>query len=88
MKRYQNLHCSVYRELFGNLAVCSSTPRVGGSPTLYRECHLRNVVTLLTFMSFAFHPQYSQKEDKYEEEIKVLSDKLKEASFTALTFGV
>lgn len=26
--------------------------------------------------------QYSQKEDKYEEEIKVLTDKLKEASFT------
>lgn len=25
-----------------------------------------------------FVPQYSQKEDKYEEEIKVLTDKLKE----------
>lgn len=25
-------------------------------------------------------PQYSQKEDKYEEEIKVLTDKLKEVS--------
>ncbi len=27
-----------------------------------------------------FVPQYSQKEDKYEEEIKVLTDKLKEVS--------
>lgn len=26
-------------------------------------------------------PQYSQKEDKYEEEIKVLTDKLKEVSY-------
>jgi len=25
-------------------------------------------------------PQYSQKEDKYEEEIKILTDKLKEVS--------
>lgn len=25
-------------------------------------------------------PQYSEKEDKYEEEIKLLSDKLKEVS--------
>ena len=30
---------------------------------------------------FAFVPQYSQKEDKYEEEIKVLTDKLKEVRF-------
>ena len=28
-----------------------------------------------------FVPQYSQKEDKYEEEIKVLTDKLKEVKF-------
>ena len=28
-----------------------------------------------------FGLQYSQKEDKYEEEIKVLTDKLKEVSF-------
>lgn len=27
-----------------------------------------------------FSPQYSQKEDKYEEEIKILTDKLKEVS--------
>lgn len=26
-------------------------------------------------------PQYSQKEDKYEEEIKILTDKLKEVSW-------
>lgn len=29
---------------------------------------------------FWFLPQYSEKEDKYEEEIKLLSDKLKEVS--------
>lgn len=29
-----------------------------------------------------FLPQYSEKEDKYEEEIKLLSDKLKEVSVT------
>lgn len=34
-----------------------------------------------------FAPQYSQKEDKYEEEIKVLTDKLKEASFTRPYLG-
>ena len=28
-----------------------------------------------------FVPQYSLKEDKYEEEIKVLTDKLKEVEF-------
>lgn len=28
--------------------------------------------------------QYSQKEDKYEEEIKVLTDKLKEVSYVKL----
>ena len=32
---------------------------------------------------FAF--QYSQKEDKYEEEIKVLTDKLKEVRLILLT---
>ena len=36
----------------------------------------------MTPVSASFDPQYSQKEDKYEEEIKVLTDKLKEASFT------
>lgn len=30
---------------------------------------------------FIFGFQYSQKEDKYEEEIKVLTDKLKEVKF-------
>ncbi|RXM93071.1 Tropomyosin alpha-4 chain [Acipenser ruthenus] len=34
-------------------------------------------------MSYAIYPQYSQKEDKYEEEIKVLTDKLKEAETRA-----
>lgn len=29
-------------------------------------------------------PQYSQKEDKYEEEIKVLTDKLKEVGWLKL----
>lgn len=33
----------------------------------------------LTLVYFV-RPQYSQKEDKYEEEIKVLTDKLKEVS--------
>lgn len=32
--------------------------------------------------------QYSQKEDKYEEEIKVLTDKLKEVSFFHLCVTV
>lgn len=31
--------------------------------------------------AISFVPQYSQKEDKYEEEIKVLTDKLKEVKF-------
>lgn len=31
-------------------------------------------------LSIFVQMQYSQKEDKYEEEIKVLTDKLKEAS--------
>lgn len=35
-----------------------------------------------------FVPQYSQKEDKYEEEIKVLTDKLKEVKFHKALFGV
>uniref|UniRef100_A0AAY4E4V1 Tropomyosin alpha-1 chain n=1 Tax=Denticeps clupeoides TaxID=299321 RepID=A0AAY4E4V1_9TELE len=39
-------------------------------------------LNLLTFLP-AFFPQYSQKEDKYEEEIKVLTDKLKEAETRA-----
>jgi len=30
--------------------------------------------------AFYVQPQYSHKEDKYEEEIKVLTDKLKEVS--------
>lgn len=33
-------------------------------------------------------PQYSQKEDKYEEEIKVLTDKLKEVSELAWLIGI
>lgn len=33
-----------------------------------------------------FVPQYSQKEDKYEEEIKVLTDKLKEVKFHSKVF--
>uniref|UniRef100_A0A8P4KSP6 Alpha-tropomyosin n=1 Tax=Dicentrarchus labrax TaxID=13489 RepID=A0A8P4KSP6_DICLA len=33
--------------------------------------------------SLCLQPQYSQKEDKYEEEIKVLTDKLKEAETRA-----
>lgn len=36
----------------------------------------------------AFVPQYSQKEDKYEEEIKVLTDKLKEVKFHETLSGV
>ncbi len=36
----------------------------------------------------AFVPQYSQKEDKYEEEIKVLTDKLKEVKFHKALSGV
>lgn len=35
-----------------------------------------------------FVPQYSQKEDKYEEEIKVLTDKLKEVEFHKALAGV
>lgn len=34
----------------------------------------------MTRCCFLFDLQYSQKEDKYEEEIKVLTDKLKEVS--------
>lgn len=34
----------------------------------------------MTRCCFLFELQYSQKEDKYEEEIKVLTDKLKEVS--------
>lgn len=36
--------------------------------------------SLLSNAVFWFLPQYSEKEDKYEEEIKLLSDKLKEVS--------
>lgn len=36
-------------------------------------------------MIFGF--QYSQKEDKYEEEIKVLTDKLKEVRFPFFVFA-
>lgn len=35
----------------------------------------------LTCINVFSVPQYSQKEDKYEEEIKVLTDKLKEVKF-------
>jgi hypothetical protein len=37
------------------------------------------MVSTLKFV-FYFSLQYSQKEDKYEEEIKILTDKLKEVS--------
>lgn len=33
---------------------------------------------LILFVCVLICPQYSEKEDKYEEEIKVLTDKLKE----------
>lgn len=36
---------------------------------------------LLQLMALFFCQQYSEKEDKYEEEIKVLTDKLKEVRF-------
>ena len=39
---------------------------------------------LLTNFVLCVRPQYSQKEDKYEEEIKVLTDKLKEVSYLQL----
>lgn len=44
-----------------------------GTGVLYAFC-------LLLKAAFWFLPQYSEKEDKYEEEIKLLSDKLKEVS--------
>lgn len=40
------------------------------------------MVSTLKFV-FYFSLQYSQKEDKYEEEIKILTDKLKEAETRA-----
>ena len=40
---------------------------------------VHNCQTNCAFLS----PKYSQKEDKYEEEIKILTDKLKEASLLA-----
>lgn len=35
---------------------------------------------MVSHVPFPFLLQYSQKEDKYEEEIKVLTDKLKEVN--------
>lgn len=40
---------------------------------------------LWAFTNLSFYLQYSEKEDKYEDEIKVLSDKLKEVGL--LTFA-
>lgn len=42
--------------------------------------------TLWKFVCYLFIFQYSQKEDKYEEEIKVLTDKLKEVKFFQSSF--
>lgn len=42
--------------------------------------------TLWKFVCYLFILQYSQKEDKYEEEIKVLTDKLKEVKFFQSSF--
>lgn len=59
-----------------------------------RPCKRVDMVWSLTsyphvlHLPFLFVPQYSQKEDKYEEEIKVLTDKLKEVKFcTALIWS-
>lgn len=43
-----------------------------------KELQSGSVITLLIFFFICI--QYSEKEDKYEEEIKVLSDKLKEVN--------
>lgn len=42
--------------------------------------------TLWKLVCYFFIFQYSQKEDKYEEEIKVLTDKLKEVKFFQSSF--
>lgn len=46
------------------------------------DVDMESSVELLSHRSeqCCFSPQYSQKEDKYEEEIKILTDKLKEVS--------
>lgn len=50
---------------------------------LFQRTCLRFLIAVV-----AFDPQYSQKEDKYEEEIKVLTDKLKEVQFHNAPSGV
>lgn len=48
------------------------------------------VVAATTSLKECLFSQYSEKEDKYEEEIKILSDKLKEVSLSIskLYFGI
>lgn len=52
--------------------------------------HLLLLLQLPLKSVYCFHSQYSEKEDKYEEEIKILSDKLKEVSLSIpnLYFGI
>ena len=52
------------------------------SRLMYHSLLLNSCTLVLSHLGLpGFCLQYSQKEDKYEEEIKVLTDKLKEASF-------
>lgn len=42
------------------------------------ECGIMMMMFKCMFKPWCVYLQYSQKEDKYEEEIKILTDKLKE----------
>lgn len=46
--------------------------------------HKRVIVAAASLKECLLFSQYSEKEDKYEEEIKILSDKLKEVSLCSL----
>lgn len=59
---------------------CSSLANSGGGEGWIRDAVALSHSPLMTRCRFVFALQYSQKEDKYEEEIKVLTDKLKEVS--------
>lgn len=48
------------------------------------QFHKRVIVATTSLKECLLFSQYSEKEDKYEEEIKILSDKLKEGFFSNL----
>ena len=54
------------------------------SQQMLHSTNTRSLWLCSTYAALCVKPQYSQKEDKYEEEIKVLSDKLKEVSSSCI----